>query len=624
MQFENSLFLIALASLIPVIILYLIKPKPREIKIPSLMFIMYTEKKEKKYHSILRKLIAEPLLLIQLFALAALSIALAGPYIYAAAAGFDHTVIVLDASASMQAKDVKPSRFAQAIDLAKQYTQGRVSIILAMNTPVLIFERGGARDANLVLDQLQPSATSANLGDAILLAKGLIGKERGRIVVISDFAGWEGLSPLIAEKIIASKNIEVEYVQVASDTNPKNVGIISTKFKDSELSFVVKNFAAEEKRVTIYVYLNDRFQSSDKRIIPAYSSDFFTLTNITQKGGVLKINLEVEGEDDLPIDNILYISIPQVKNRRVLVISENITSPLHIAISVLPNTKLINATPPVLPKFDQDLVVLSNVKQNSLLPGTLADLKSYVEGGGNLVVLATQDLPKLGINELLPVEIIGLSNNSSSIVVDLENEFSRDIDFGWVNNYFNARAKNNSIVIASALRDGTPIVAYWVKGLGRVIYLGTNCAFGDVISGDFYLKTNYPVFWLQLIDWVSATPNLMDFNFKTGEILPFSSEQIVTFESQAGAKTIETKNLLLNEVGIYSIGDRKISANLLDEHESNLSPSEFSSEAAALLKKTELSGEKQIEKLNLKPYVLCFVLALVILELIYLKHRGEL
>ncbi|MEM2934076.1 MAG: VWA domain-containing protein [Methanocellales archaeon] len=531
---------------------------------------------------------------------------------------------MLDASASMQAKDVAPSRFAQAINLAKQYTQGRVSIILAMNTPVLVFEKGGVKDANLVLDQLQPSATSANLGDAILLARGLIGKERGRIVVISDFAGWEGLSPLIAEKIIASGNIEVEYVQVASNSIAKNVGIISTKFKDDELSFVVKNFAVEKQRVTVSVYLNDRFQSSNTRIIPGLSSDFFTLLNITRKEGILKITLEVEGEDDLSLDNIIYITIPQVKTRSVLVISGNITSPLHIAISVLPNTKLISAIPPVLPKFEQDLVVLSNVKQNSLLPGTLADLKSYVESGGNLVVLASQDLPKLGISELLPVEITGLSSNSTKIVVDLENEFSRDIDFGWVNNYFNAKARNNSIVIASALRDGTPIVVYWVKGLGRVIYLGTNNAPDDAISGDFYLKASYPVFWLQLMDWVSVTYNLKDFNLKTGEILPFPTEQTVTFESQAGAKTIETKNLLLNEVGIYSIGDRKISANLLDERESNLSPSELNSEAAALLKKTELSGERRIEKLNLEPYLLCLALALIILELVYLKHRGEL
>jgi hypothetical protein len=582
---------------------------------------MYTEKKEKRYQSILKKLIAEPLLLIQLFALAVLSIALAEPYIYAAA-DFDHTVIILDASASMQAKDFAPSRFAQAVSLAKQYTQGRVSIIMAMNAPVLVFERGGARDANLVLDQLKAGATSANLGDAILLARGLIGKERGRIVVISDFAGWEGLSPLIAEKIIASRNIEVEYAQVGSNS-ARNVGIISTKFKDDELSFVVKNFYKESQRVTVNVYLNNRLQSSDTRTIPAYTSDFFTLTNITQREGILKIALQSEF-DDFPLDDTIYISIPKVKTRSVLIISENKTSPLHVAIAVLPNTKRENATPPILPKFDQDLVVLSNVKQNSLLPGTAADLKSYVEGGGNLVVLASQDLPKLGINELLPVEIAGLSNNSSKIVVDLENEFSRDIDFGWVSNYFNARAKNNSIVIASALRDGTPIVAYWVKGLGKVIYLGTNNAPGDAIQGDFYLKASYPIFWLQLINWISATYNLNDFNYKTGEILPFPTEQIVTFESEAGAKTIETKNLLLNEVGIYSIGDRKISANLLDEHESNLLAIELSGEATALSKKMELAGERKIEKLYLEPYLLSLALALIGLELVYLKRRGEL
>lgn len=625
MQFENSLMLIALASLIPVIILYLIKPKPKDIKIPSLMFIMYTEKKEKRYHSVLRKLVGDPLLLIQLFALAVLSIALAGPYYFAAGGSVDHTVIVLDASASMQAKDVEPSRFAQAASIAKDYTEGRVSIVIAMSSPAVVLEKGVAKDAQLVLDQLEPRSTPTNLADAILLAKGLIGKEKGRIVVLSDFAGWEGLSPLIAEKIVASKNIEVKYVQVGSKSSGKNIGIISTQFKDSDLSFVVRNFMTEQQKVTINVYLNERFQSKEVKTIPAFSSDFFTLTNVTQQEGILKITLQPD--DDFPLDNAVYISIPRIRDRSVLVVSENKTSPLHLAISVVPQTKLEKSQPPIIPKFNHNIVVLSNVRRGSLLPGTISDLKAYVEGGGTLVVLASQELPQLNVSELLPVEIIGLSNNSSNIVVDLENEFSEGIDFGWVSNYLNVKAKNSSLVIASAVKDGTPIVAYWNKGLGKVVYLGTSNAPGDSISGDFYTKTSYPIFWLKLVDWVSATADPKDFNYKTGEFVPFSVEQQVIFNpmSRAGNKTFETKNLFLDEAGIYAIGERKISANLLDEHESSISITEISSDAAAVLKEQELAGDKpREEKLNLEPHLLMLAFLLILLELIYLRSRGEL
>ncbi len=624
MQFENSLMLIALVSLIPVIILYLIKPKPKDIKIPSLMFIMYTEKKEKKYHSVLRKLVSDPLLIIQLFALAALSIAVAGPYIMAAVSGVDHTVIVLDASASMQAKDVEPSRFAQAVNLAKDYTEGRVSVIMAMSSPAVVLEKGGGKEAKLVLDQLTPRATPTNLGDAILLARGLIGKEKGRIVVISDFADWAEFSPLIAEKIVASKNLEVKYVQVGSKGAGSNIGIISSSFKDGEFSFVVRNFKTEQQRATVNVYLNDRFQSSEVKTIPVFGSDFFTLTNVTRTEGVLKIALLPE--DDFPLDNAAYISIPGVRDRSVLVVSQNKTSSVHIAISVVPNTKLENSTPPVIPKFTQNIVVISNVKQNSLLPGMISDLKTYVEGGGTLVVLASQELPKLGIGDLLPVEVSGLSNNSSKIVIETDSEF-RDVDFGWVNNYLSARAKNSSLVIASTARDSTPIFAYWNIGLGKVIYLGTSNAPGDAIQGDFYTRATYPIFWLKLIDWVSATADPKDFNYKTGEVISFPAEQQVTFNpiSKPETVTMVTKNLLLDEVGIYSIGERKISANLLDERESSISISDISSDAAAVLKEQQLAGDKpREEKLNFEPYLLIIAFLLVVLELIYLRSRGEL
>jgi hypothetical protein len=37
--------------------LYLIKPKPRDIKIPSLMFILDAERKEHRYETMLKKII---------------------------------------------------------------------------------------------------------------------------------------------------------------------------------------------------------------------------------------------------------------------------------------------------------------------------------------------------------------------------------------------------------------------------------------------------------------------------------------------------------------------------------------------------------------------------------------
>ncbi|WP_225419938.1 BatA domain-containing protein [Methanohalophilus profundi] len=50
MPFDNTMALAALASVIPLIIIYLLRPKPVQLSIPSLMFLMQVEKQKKRFH----------------------------------------------------------------------------------------------------------------------------------------------------------------------------------------------------------------------------------------------------------------------------------------------------------------------------------------------------------------------------------------------------------------------------------------------------------------------------------------------------------------------------------------------------------------------------------------------
>src|SRR3989337_3817043 len=109
-QFPNQIGLYALLSIIPLIIIYLLRPRPLKIKIPSLMFLLDIEKKKRL--NVFRKFLKDPLFLIQLFVLTLVALAIAAPFIMAnEQAGGGSTVIVLDASASMQAD----GRFDKAV-----------------------------------------------------------------------------------------------------------------------------------------------------------------------------------------------------------------------------------------------------------------------------------------------------------------------------------------------------------------------------------------------------------------------------------------------------------------------------------------------------------------------------
>ncbi|RLG28614.1 hypothetical protein DRO03_09445, partial [Methanosarcinales archaeon] len=67
-------------SVIPLIIVYLLKPKAKDILIPSVMFIAQITEKQNKIARAIRKIIKDPLFLIQLLILLLLILAIASPY----------------------------------------------------------------------------------------------------------------------------------------------------------------------------------------------------------------------------------------------------------------------------------------------------------------------------------------------------------------------------------------------------------------------------------------------------------------------------------------------------------------------------------------------------------------
>jgi hypothetical protein len=145
------------------------------------------------------------LLLLQLLAAALASLALARPALSSAPAR--HLALVVDASASMQATDVAPSRFAAAIaaasgDLAQLAPTDRVSVIRAGPAPSLV-STGAPTSARLALNALAPGATASSLHDALELASVEVSKTPSaddQIVVYTDAAG----SPLSAVGTLAA------------------------------------------------------------------------------------------------------------------------------------------------------------------------------------------------------------------------------------------------------------------------------------------------------------------------------------------------------------------------------------------------------------------------------------
>ncbi|MEA3324525.1 MAG: VWA domain-containing protein [Euryarchaeota archaeon] len=612
MAFANPLALLGFLSLIPIVILYLIKPKPRDIKLPSLMFILDAERKEHRYETMLRKIIRDPLMLMQLLFLILLTLAMAAPFYTAnETVRADHTVIIIDASASMQAEN--PSRFDRAKDVAEKFVSGRTSIIMAKNIPVVVLQRGGRSGAKDTLNRLTPAATTASIGDAILLATNMIEDEKGAIVVISDFSNTDSDSIASSKMLANADGIDVTYKQVGNDA--ENIGITYGKLerKGDSYGYIcnIKNYMDDKKTVPIEIFRNGKKTLTDSVTVPAYTSELFALTDVEPGATIVSI----KQKDSLGVDNRAHIAIPAVDKRRILVVSETKNPPAKIALNSLPDTECSIAKPPVLPSFDDyDLVVIGNITKTSLLPGTFKDLASFVQSGRSLVILASSDLGDIETEGLLPVQISEKAG-AAALETSMPTEFTKDIAFEDVSAITHLRSEPADGAIVTVITDDdSPMLAYRKHGSGTVFYSGFGE--GDSRWNDFHTRVDYPIFWRQIVDWMSGVHGIEEYNVRTGRMMSLGEVQKVITPSG----TVDTDNLLFDEVGGYRIRDDDLAANLYDPLESDLSIHPMSEEARTL---TPDLVKADVEK-ELWTYLIILVMLVAGFELYYLRARGEL
>ena len=248
MPFGNPAGLYALLVLVPFILLYFFRPKTVSTTIPSLMFFM-RQKGYSRRSNFFRNFLVNLLFLIQVFALGALAFSIAEPIVAVPRnITISDTAIVLDVSASMQAKLEGSTRFEQAVKYAKDNLNGEVSIVLAQSIPVTLLERGSRSKAFELLSVIRPRDTTTNIGDAMTLASDIL-RGKGRIIVLSDFAYSEGADPLVAKRLLSAKGYDVQLVDFSGKAS--NAGITDMLFDRFESRAFIKNFNDEERTVTL-------------------------------------------------------------------------------------------------------------------------------------------------------------------------------------------------------------------------------------------------------------------------------------------------------------------------------------------------------------------------------------
>ncbi len=598
LQFANHLGWYAFIAILVLILLYLIRPKPKDTTIPSLMFFIKNSGMTKQ-NSFLRNFMNNLLFFLQLLALSAIAFALTYPYVNVPKESVEQdTVIILDISASMQAKQDGTTRFEKAVEIAKNNVAKTTSIVLASSIPIVVLEEGSRDRATILLSTIAPKDTSSNIGDSMLMAGSILGN-KGRVVVISDMKSTDGLDIEAAKKALTARGLDVELFDTGSQA--ENVGIINLEVTKRQTKAYVKNFGKTTKSISLVLSGTEKNVKQEKNVL-AGSIELFAFE--TPAG---KSELRIEQEDVLMADNVAYVVGPQTKKIKVLLVTNAESSNIRTALESSPDIDLKVAVPPVTPSLEYDVVVLNKFSTDLLLPGFFEDLSSKVSKGSDAVITAQPALEKINF-KLMPVKLGKIVNNETEIIKTIDNQFTSDVEFGRTSQYYEATLQDSVALLSTS--DNVPLLAIREEKSGAVIYYGI---FDD--SSDFKSAVSYPIFWNKVINYLYSTQDLGELNTRTDKILPIEKQKVTT--PYGG---LETTRLFFDKAGFYNIGGRDVGANLLNEKESDLSP-------VSITQSENLESGSKTEELVAQSFVtLLTLISLVFIfcELFIAKVRGDL
>src|SRR3989344_2282765 len=626
MLFDNPLGWYSFIAVGVLVISYLIKPKPLDIKIPSVRFLMH-EKGTRQKSTFFQRFITNLLFLLQLLALAALALATTLPIISMTydSTG-ERTVLVLDASNSMNTEvSVGQTRFDKAKSIAENNLKGQVSIILAETVPLLVLEDESTSQAKSVLAQLTPKHTSTNIGDAMILAgdllsaKGDNNKASGRILVISDFVWTDGADPEVMKQVLEARGMVVDFVNIGKAK--ENVGFVDFKIDTTETTVFLKNYGREK---TVSLLLKNEMEGQ-KTITRTLLEEGIEPITFPTMGGITR--LELKDDDALTDDNAVYLSNPKKTKIRILMMTNKPNKFMVNALTALGDAEVVVAEPPIVPDIKRsegdgkgggddkgfDIMIYSEVEHKKILPGTMKDIKQHVEQGTPFIVTFQETLNQIDFDGLLAISP-DIVHEGAGVKTVIQNQFTKDVDFGTTKKYYKAKADNTSLVLAVANDEQeSPIVAIKQFKDGKIVYYGM-----DDLKSSFKNSPGYPIFWNGLKNFLIGVDDITNFNHRAGTVLTFEMDKRV--ETPYGI--VQGKRVVLDTNGIYLIDGKQHTVNTWNEKESDTLAEASVSEAK---KGDSYQAEEVLRERDVSLEMILLIIASVIIaaELLYTKFRGD-
>ena len=564
MSLLSPLALLLATLSVPLLLLYFLKVRRRQIRVSSLL-LWEPSLRDQHASAFFQRLQRDPLLLLQILALLALTVALARPVVAVMGQGAKRVAIVVDSSASMKATDVSPSRFVQAQRaalglLGRLGEAAEVMVIEAGVQPrvVVPFTREHDRVASAIRGMV-PHDLPNRLDEGLRTARALVGSDpRAEIHVFTDGAHPEAIKA-------QGNDTRVRWLGIGRRSH--NVGITSLAVRrnyvgsySSQAFFSVGNFSTERQTFTLRLTLDDEVLTERTLTLDPQVRRAIVVPFSEQRGGTLKLRLDVA--DDLESDNVAYAVIPPPRTFSVLLVSPGNLF-LEKALQTDPQVKLEVRKPDAYQGGMEgfDVVVIDTVSPPRL-------------GNGRFVLVNT-------VPGDLPLEVLGRLDRPTIMDWDRQHPIMRQIDFAKIQIEDAMRVRPLAAGKTLVEATGGPLVYALEEQDRKAIFFGF-----DLFRSDFPLRVAFPLMLSKSLRWLhpagldqsslqleAGQPILLpvEHGVTTATVRTPSGRSVRAQVNRGMASFTET-----DEVGVYTVvtdrGETRVAVNIMNAAESELTP----------------------------------------------------
>lgn len=615
----NPLGLLWLGLMLPVILLYLLRLRRRELTIGS---VLWWEQAivDLQANAPFQRLRRNLLLYLQLAVILLAALAAARPYRRTEALGGETVVAILDGSASMAAVERAGTRFDQARRLVEEMITGldrgeELMLILAADRAEVLHPFASDRRSLLAaLRAARPMDRPTDLRDALSLAasagRAHAGAEAARVYLLSDGAVPDA----------ESLNVDVsnlEFVRLGAPL--ENLAITAFDLRrrltdeGQEVLLALRLTGAEAAReVGLELRLDGRLFDVQTHSLTPGETRTIVLDNLPSDAGLLEARLAVD--DALAADNVAYVSLGGRRQAEVWLLGESSLF-LEKALLLCAGVNVVKAGP---------ATAQAAAREGRLPPGTVL----VFAGSPPAEAL---DAPALYLDCAgpgAPVVAGGSVDLPSIVDWDRQHPVTIDVDLGEV-----AVSKAMSVTPqpwATVLCESaeTPLIVAGERAGGRQVFVGF--AFVD---SDFPLRPGFPIFIANCIDWLSSRAQLAETpTVRAGDSLtvrldsPAAEAELTAPDGSVtrvplsdGVATLGD----LRQVGVHTLAaggaKRSLAVSLLSPFESDLTPGEELRIGAARV--AAPVGRREREREVWPPFVIV-ALGLLLVEWWWFHRRG--